>query len=167
MNAAAASDNSLHDNNHNSENRFSIANGAIESGKTTTKRVATHQCTTIVDRQSLLPSQQRTVRYNNHKHHIIDQHMTSSLSMQTITSNKAEVRYEKEEEKEDFDEHNLLIRRRLHRIKRRLFLKLTGLSIPPTSSTSNSLFSLSASSCCSTTALVLNSRITWDANNTS
>lgn len=154
MNTAAASDNSLHDDNHNSENRFSIANAAIGSNKSTTKRVTTHQYI-IVDRQPLRPSQQRAVRYNNHEHHKIYQHMTSPLSMQTINSNKAKNRTEKEEEIEDFDERNLLIRRRLHRIKRRLFLQLIAPSISPTLSTSNSLSSLSASSCCSTTSLVL------------
>ncbi|OEU07008.1 hypothetical protein FRACYDRAFT_252641 [Fragilariopsis cylindrus CCMP1102] len=153
MNTAAADHN-------NSENRFSIANCAIESNNrttTTNKRVATHQCTNV-DRQPLLPSQQRTVRYMNHEHHITDQHMTSSLSIQTMNSNKAEVQIRKEEdeeEEENFDKHNLLIGRRLHRIKRRLFLQLTVPSIPPALSTSNSLFSSSASSCCSTTSLVL------------
>ena len=150
--AAAAAD-------HNSENRFSIANCAIESNNrtTTNKRVATHQCTNV-DRQPILPSQQRTVRYINHEYHITDQHMTSSLSIQTINSNKAEVQIRKEEEEEeDFDKHNLLIGRRLHRIKRRLFLQLTVPSIPSTMSTSNLLSSSSASSCscCSTTSLVL------------
>ena len=150
--AAAAAD-------HNSENRFSIANCAIESNNRTTitnKRVATHQCTNV-DRQPILPSQQRTVRYINHEHHITDQHMmTSSLSIQTINSNKAEVPIRKEEEEEeDFDKHTLLIGRRLHRIKRRLFLQLTVPSIPSTMSTSNSLSSSSASACCSTTSLVL------------
>ena len=155
MNTAAAAD------HNNSENRFSIANCAIESNNrtTTNKRVATHQCTNV-DRQPILPSQQRTVRYINHEHHITDQHMTSSLSIQTIiNSNKAEVqiRKEEEEEEEDFDKHNLLIGRRLHRIKRRLFLQLTVPSIPSTMSTSNLLSSSSASacSCCSTTSLVL------------
>ena len=154
MNTAAAAD-------HNSENRFSIANCAIESNNrtTTNKRVATHQCTNV-DRQPILPSQQRTVRYINHAHHITDQHyMTSSLSIQTIiNSNKAEVQIRKEEEEEeDFDKHNLLIGRRLHRIKRRLFLQLTVPSIPSTMSTSNllSLSSASSCSCCSTTSLVL------------
>ena len=151
MNTAAAAD-------HNSENRFSIANCAIESNNrtTTNKRVATHQCTNV-DRQPILPSQQRTVRYINHEYHITDQHyMTSSLSIQTINSNKAEVPIRKEEEEEeDFDKHNLLIGRRLHRIKRRLFLQLTVPSIPSTMSTSNLLSSSSASSCCSTTSLVL------------
>ena len=151
MNTAAAAD-------HTSENRFSIANCAIESNNRTTsnERVATHQCT-HVDRQPILPSQQRTVRYINHEHHITDQYMTSSLSIQTINSNKAEVqiRKEEEEEEEDFDKHNLLIGRRLHRIKRRLFLQLTVPSIPPTLLTSNLLSSSSASSCCSTTSLVL------------
>ena len=149
--AAAAAD-------HNSENRFSIANYcAIESNNrtTTNKRVATHQCTNV-DRQPILPSQQRTVRYINHEHHITDQHRTSSLSIQTINSNKAEVQIRKEEEEEeDFDKHNLLIGRRLHRIKRRLFLQLTVPSGPPTMSTSNLLSSSSASACCSTTSLVL------------
>ena len=150
MNTAAAAD------HNNSENRFSIANCAIESNNrtTTTKRVATHQCTNV-DRQPILPSQeQRTVRYINHEYHITDQHMTSSLSIQTINSNKVEVQIRKEE---DFDKHNLLIGRRLHRIKRRLFLQLTVPSIPSTMSTSNLLSSSSASSCscCSTTSLVL------------
>ena len=157
MNTAAAAD-----HNNNSENRFSIANCAIESNNrtTTNKRVATHHCTDV-DRQPILPSQQRTVRYVNHEHHITDQHRTSSLSLsiQTINSNKAEVqiRKEEEEEEEDFDKHNLLIGRRLHRIKRRLFLQLTVPSISSTMSTSNLLSSSSASacSCCSTTSLVL------------
>ena len=155
MNTAAAAD-------HNSENRFSIANCAIESNNrtTTNKRVATHQCTSV-DRQPILPSQQRTVRYSIQEYHIADQHMTSSLSIPTINSNnKAEVQIrkaEEEEEEEDFDKHNLLIGRRLHRIKRRLFLQLTVPSIPSTMSTSNLLSSSSASSCscCSTTSLVL------------
>jgi hypothetical protein len=151
MNTAAAAD------HNNSENRFSIANCAIESNNRTTitnKRVATHQCTNV-DRQPILPSQQRTVRYINHEHHITDQHMTSSLSIQTINSNKAEVPIRKEEEEEDFDKHTLLTGRRLHRIKRRLFLQLTVPSIPSTLLTSNSLSSSSASACCSTTSLVL------------
>ena len=154
MNTAAAAD------HNNSENRFSIANCAIESNNrtTTNKRVATHQCTNV-DRQPILPSQQRTVRYINHEYHITDQHMTSSLSIQTINSNnKAEVQIrkeEEEEEEEDFDKHNLLTGRRLHRIKRRLFLQLTVPSIPSPMLTSNSLSSSSASACCSTTSLVL------------